>query len=215
MCVLDTIVSIMVLNLRIIIGLLGIGASMFLLPSYAEAQSIPIPEFKPKTPDVQNDGTGQLEPEAEPEPPRPTDFAMKVQLEPNEEEFAFNPYRVSNFAIAINSSSELCPTGSCEFDLEGGEMTEEITPGERQLTGKLRVDTGDSTKIMNLFATWQTVEEREQNGEQVQVIEGTLETGNDPGLVNPDYQSQINGTLTPDGNDLILEAHGTAGSPYE
>jgi hypothetical protein len=56
---------------------------MFLLPSYAEAQSIPIPEFKPKAPDVQNDGTGQLEPEAEPEPPHPTDFAMKVQLEPN------------------------------------------------------------------------------------------------------------------------------------
>jgi hypothetical protein len=91
-------------------------------------------------------------------------------------------------------------------------MTEEITPGERQLTGKLRVNTGGSTKIMNLFSMWQTVEEREQKGEQVQLIEGTLDIGNDP--INPDYQSQINGTLTPDGNDLILEAHGTAGSPY-
>ena len=127
--------------------------------------SIPIPEFKPKAPEVQDDGSSRMVPEAEPEPPRPADFAMKVQLEPNEDEF----------------------------------------------TGKLMVNTGDSMKIMNLFS-WQTVEEREQKGEQVQVIEGTLDTGNDP--INPDYQSQINGTLTPDGNDLILEAHGTAGSPY-
>jgi hypothetical protein len=200
-------------SLQIIVGLLGIAASLFSLQYYAEAQTIPIPEFRPEAPGIQDDGSNLAQqPEEEPEPPRPTDYAMKVQLEPNEDEFAFNPYRVSNFAIAISNSSELCPTGNCEFDLDGGEMTPEITPGERQLTGKLRVDTGDSTKIMNLFATWQTVEEREQNGEQVQVIEGTLDTGNDP--VNPDYQSQINGTLTPDGDDLILEAHGTAGSPY-
>ena len=58
-------------------------------------------------------------------------------------------------------------------------MSEEITPGERLLTGKLRVDVGESTKIMNLFSTWQTVEEREQNGEQVQLIEGTLDAGTD------------------------------------
>jgi hypothetical protein len=49
------------------------------LPYNAEAQTIPVPEFKPKAPDVQNDGTGQIKPETEPEPPRPTDFAMKVQ----------------------------------------------------------------------------------------------------------------------------------------
>ncbi len=112
----------------------------------------------------------------------------------------------------ISNSSELCPIGNCEFDLDGGEMTSEITLGERQLTGKLRINTGDSTKIMDLFATWQTIEEHQQVGEEVQVVEGTLDAGNDP--VNFEYQSQINGTLVSDGNDLILEAHGTAGSPY-
>ena len=198
-------------GLRVIVSLVGIVVSMISLQSYAQAQTIPIPEFKPNAPEVQQDGSSQLEPEAESEPPRPIDYAMKVQLEPNEDEFAFNPYRVSNFAIATSNSSELCPTGNFEFDLDGGEVTSEITPGERQLTGKLRVDTGDSTKIMNLFASWQIVEEREQDGEQVVVIEGTLDAGNDP--MNPDYQSQINGTLTPDDEDLILEAHGTAGRP--
>jgi hypothetical protein len=91
-------------------------------------------------------------------------------------------------------------------------MSDEISPGERILTGKLRVDTGDSTKIMDLRVNWQTVEEREQDGETVRVIEGTLDAGNDP--VKPEYESQINGTLVSDGDDLILEAHGTAGSPY-
>jgi hypothetical protein len=126
--------------------------------------------------------------------PRPTDYAMKVQLEPHENEFLRDDgyYQVSDFAIAISNSSELCPTGNCEFDLDGGEMTNEISPGERQLTGKLRVNTGDSTKIMDLFATWQTIEERQQGGKGIQVVEGTLDAGNDP--MNPDYQCQINGT---------------------
>jgi hypothetical protein len=44
------------------------------------AQTIPIPEFQPKTPRVQDDGSVQTEPETEPEPPRPTDFAMKFNL---------------------------------------------------------------------------------------------------------------------------------------
>lgn len=65
---------------------------------------------------------------------------------------------------------------------------------------------------MNIYTNWQTVEEREQNGETVRVIEGTFDVGNDP--VSPEYQSQINGTLVSDGSDLIFEAHGTAGSPY-
>ena len=203
-------------RLQIVIGLLGI-AIMIVLPTHysGEAQTIPIPEFEPRTPETQDNRGGQGEPEAEPELPRPTDFAMKVQLEPHEEKFLrdMGYYQVSNFAIAASNSSDLCPTGNCEFDLDGGEMTNEITPGERQLTGKLRVNTGESTKIMDLFATWQTIEERQQDGKEIKVIEGTFDAGNDP--VNVEYQSQINGTLVSDDNGLILEAHGTAGSPYE
>jgi hypothetical protein len=84
------------LGLRIAIGLLAITTSTFLLIGhYADAQTIPIPEFKPRAPEgqgVENGHTQQQE--SEPEPPRPADFAMKVQLEPDESEFAFNPYQV-------------------------------------------------------------------------------------------------------------------------
>ena len=205
--------------LCIVVGLVGISALVLPLSYYADAQTIPIPEFKPKAPEVQGNGSGggqqELTAEPTPEPPRPTDFAMKVQLEPHENEFLVEDgwYQVSDFALAISNSSELCPTGSCEFELEGGEMSGETTPGERSLNGKLNVDTGDTTRIMDLSAFWHTVEERQQNGETVQVIEGTLDAGTDP--ANPDYQSEINGTLTPDGSDLILEIHGSAGSQYD
>jgi hypothetical protein len=190
-------------NLRIVMGFLAIAASIFSLTYYsAEAQSIPIPEFEPKAPEVQ---------EAEPEPPRPTDFAMKVQLEPHENESARadGRYQVSNFAIAISNSSKLCPTGNCEFDLDGGEMFGDLDLV--YLDGKLRVNTGDSTKISDLYADWQTVEEREQDGETVQIIEGELRLGD---INMPEYDSQINGTLVPDGIGFILELTGTAGSPY-
>lgn len=203
-------------GLPVVIGLLTITSSMFSLSHYsAEAQTISIPEFAPKAPETTDDGSGQTR---QPEPPRAEDFAMKVQLEPYEDdEFGLHEdeYQVSDFAIAISNSSELCPTGTCKFDLDGGEMTNEISPGERQLNGKLRIDTGDSTKIMNINANWQTVEEREQDGERVQVIEGTLNAGRgDDVYSTPEYQSQINGTLVPDSNGLILEIHGIAGSPY-
>lgn len=201
----------------IIMGLIGIASLMvpLSLPYYAEAQTIPIPEFKPRVPEAQDNATGQQESTEEPEPPRPTDYAMKVQLEPHENDFLRNDgfYQVSDFALAVSNSSELCPTGQCEFELEGGEMGSEFSPGERSLSGKLNVDTGDTTRIMDLSALWRTIEERQQDGETVQVIEGTLDASTDP--VNPEYESQINGTLTPDGDDLILEVHGVAGSPYD
>jgi hypothetical protein len=105
--------------LYILTGLVSFAALMLPLPYYVEAQTKPIPEFKPKAPEAQDNGGGQQEPQAEPEPPGPSDYAMKVQLEPTDNEFMEDYYDVSNFAIALSNSSELCPTGNCEFDLDG------------------------------------------------------------------------------------------------
>ena len=92
-------------------------------------------------------------------------------------------------------------------------MSGEVTPGERALDGKLRIETGDSTKIMDLYADLQTVEEHQEDGKTVRVIQGELRTS--VGDFNkPNYQSLINGTLVPDGNDFILELIGTGESPY-
>ena len=67
-------------GIPVVIGLLTITSSMFSFQYYADAQTIPIPEFKPKAPEVQNDGSSQIQPDAEPEPPRPMDYAMKKNL---------------------------------------------------------------------------------------------------------------------------------------
>jgi hypothetical protein len=72
--------------LCILTGLVGIAALTLPLSYYAEAQTIPIPEFKPQAPGVQDNGDGQQESTAESEPPRPTDYAMKAQLEPEDDD---------------------------------------------------------------------------------------------------------------------------------
>jgi hypothetical protein len=137
--------------LIVFMGLLAITASVSSLTHYsAVAQTIPIPEFEPKVPEIQ-------------EPPR-TDFAMKVQLEPDENKTDADrgEYQVSNFALAASNSSDLClppitiPT--CEFDLEGEMWSQEyagVIPAEWILSGTLEVDTGDSTRELILHANGQ------------------------------------------------------------
>ncbi|MGC2483274.1 MAG: hypothetical protein WA398_05900 [Nitrososphaeraceae archaeon] len=53
-------------------------------------------------------------------------------MKTSENEFAREEgrYQVSDFAIAISNSSKLCPVSNCVFDLDGGEMSGEDTPGE-------------------------------------------------------------------------------------
>jgi hypothetical protein len=52
-----------------------------------------------------------------------------------------------------------------------------------------------------------------QDVENVQVIQGELITS--LGDINrPNYQSLINGTLVPDGDDFTLELIGTGESPF-
>jgi hypothetical protein len=177
-------------------------------------RNLSLPELKPKT--TGDSGAPAIsEPEA---PPVTGDFVMKVRLGPHENEFARQEgrYQVSDFAIATTNSSKLsgnlCPVSNCEFDLDG-EMSGEDTPAERALDGKLRIETGDSTRIMDLYANLQMVEERQQVGENVQVVQGELITS--LGDINrPNYQSLINGTLVPDGDDFTLELIGTGESPF-
>jgi hypothetical protein len=66
---------------------------------------------------------------------------------------------------------------------------------------------------MDLYADLQTVEERQQDGENVQVIQEELITSLDD-FNKSNYQSLINGTLVPDGDDFALELTGTGESPF-
>jgi|SRR5687768_1650569 len=136
-----------------------------------------------------------------------SELIAKIQLVPHENEFLDDYYQVSDFALVLSNSSQLCPSGNCEYDLEGGTMRAERIPDERSLAGRITIDTGESKKAMELRASWKTIEELERNGENVKVIEGILEFG--ISQFRPDNIYKINGTLTTDAENYILEMKGT------
>jgi hypothetical protein len=134
------------------------------------------------------------------------ELTAKIQLSPHENEFLDDYYQVSDFAFVLSNSSQLCPSGNCDYELEGGTMQAERIPGERSLAGRVTIDTGETKKVMELRASWKTVEELEKNGENVQVIEGTLELG--ISQFRQDNEYQINGTLSTAGDGYVLEVIG-------
>jgi len=115
-------------------------------------------------------------------------------------------YQSSDFAFATSNNSKLCPSVSCEYELVDGEMREAFAAGERSLDGKFKINTGELKKIYDLRADWEAVEEREVNGELSQMIEGTLSIGRD--VFNPQFEYDINGTLTKDGDGYLLQVVG-------
>ena len=134
------------------------------------------------------------------------ELAAKIQLVPHENEFLDDYYQVSNFAFVLSNSSQLCPSGNCEYEFEDGTMQAERIAGERSLTGRITIDIGEFKQAMELRASWKTVDEVEKYGENIKVIGGILELG--ISQFGPENKYQINGTLTTDGDNYLLEIKG-------
>ena len=134
------------------------------------------------------------------------ELITKIQLEPHENKYLDDYYQVSDFVFVLSNSSQLCPSGNCKYELEGGTMQAERISGERSLTGRITIDAGESKNMIELHASWKTVKELEQNGENVKVIKGILALGTSQ--FNPENKYQINGTLTKHGENYLLEIKG-------
>jgi hypothetical protein len=134
------------------------------------------------------------------------ELVMKIQLAPHENEYLEDYYQVSDFVFVLSNSSQLCPSGNCEYDLEGGIMQAERIPGERSLAGRITIDTGESKKMLEVRASWKTAEELEKNGGNIKVIKGVLNLGTSQ--FSPENKYQINGTLTKHGENYLLEVGG-------
>jgi hypothetical protein len=195
-----------IFSATILISILILTLSSNTLKGFS--QSLEIPEFKTKPQEnilIPNSQSNTINATTEKAPSE--EIAMKVQLEEHDDEFMDDWFQVSDFEFVASNTSKLCPAGNCEYKLYGGEMTFEYTVGERSLDGKFTVDKGESTKVMNMRASWETVEERESlDGEVIRVIAGTLGIGRNQ--FSPANEFQINGTLTPDGDVYILEVQG-------
>jgi hypothetical protein len=134
------------------------------------------------------------------------ELATKIQLVPHENEYLDDYYQVSDFVFVLSNSSQLCPSGKCKYELEDGIMQAERISGERSLAGRITIDTGDSKNMMELRASWKTVDEFEKNGDNVKDIKGTLDLGTSQ--FNPENKYQINGTFTKHGEYYLLEVKG-------
>ena len=134
------------------------------------------------------------------------ELATKIQLVPHENEYLDDYYQVSDFAFVLSNSSQLCPSGNCKYELEGGTMQAERISGERSLTGRITIDAGESKNMIELHASWKTVKELEQNGENVKVIQGILDLGTSQ--FNPENKYQINGKLSKHGENYLLDIKG-------
>jgi hypothetical protein len=135
-----------------------------------------------------------------------TELAMQIQLEPHENEYLDDYYQISDFAFMLSNSSQLCPSGNCTYELEGGTMQAERIQGERSLAGRITIETGDSKKAMELRASWRTIKELEKNDENIKIIKGILDLGTSQ--FSPENKYQINGTLTKYGENYLLEVKG-------
>jgi hypothetical protein len=160
------------------------------------SQTLQMPDFQSNSSTDKNEINDNTQPE----------LAAKIQLLPHENEFLDDYYQVSDFVFVLSNSSQLCPSGNCEYELEGGTMQAERIPGERLLAGRITIDTGEFKKMIELRASWKTVEELEKNGETVKVINGILDLGTSQ--FSPENKYQINGTLTTDGENYLLEVKG-------
>ena len=137
------------------------------------------------------------------------EVAIKFQLEPDEDAPMEGYFKVSDFQFIPTGSTTLCPTSSCEYELENGRTLFQFkTDNEKSLVGIFKVDTGESTKIMEMDTNLKAVEELEtDDGETLQVVEGKLKIGKN--ALTPEFEYKINGTQTTDGENLILELTGT------
>lgn len=134
------------------------------------------------------------------------EIVMKVQLVQHENNYLKDWYQVSNFSFVTSNTSKLCSSDLCEYKLENGKMTEEFNPGERSLTGKFNIDIAMSNELMNLSSIWKVVEEFEEDGKFIQVIEETLSLDKD--TFQPENKYQINGTLSKNNDNYFLEIKG-------
>lgn len=134
------------------------------------------------------------------------ELTAKIQLVPHENKNLDDYYQVANFGFVLSNSSQLCPSGNCKYELEGGTMQAERISGERSLTGRITIDAGDSKNMIELHASWNTVKELKQNSVTIQVIKGILDLGTSQ--FNPENKYQINGTLSKHGENYLLEIKG-------
>ena len=71
----------------------------------------------------------------------------------------------------------------------------------------MKIDKGDVKKILGIYSIFRPTEEREENGQKIETVEGTFRVGKEP-VNEADYTYNMNGTLLTAGREKILSLQG-------
>ena len=99
-----------------------------------------------------------------------------------------------DYAFIVSNNSRLCPDENCKFEFKETDLTPQSGSNDITVSGVMRIDTGEVTKILNAYSRFQPVEERQENGKTIQTIEGTFGFGREP-VNSAEFTYNVNGTL--------------------
>lgn len=130
----------------------------------------------------------------------------KMTFKQNENQVAkvFELYDLLDYTFVAGKNSEICPVQNCGFELE--EMSLTTTEGYG-LIGTMKVDIGNVKKILGIYSDFKPTEEREEQGQKIETVEGTFRIGKEP-INEAEYEYNVNGTIVTDGNERILSLQG-------
>ena len=130
---------------------------------------------------------------------------MKFQQEDTILDLIF--YHLKDYTFVVSNNNPLCDGQNCKFEFKETDLTPQSGSNDITVSGIMRIDTGEITKILNVFLDFQPVEERKENGKTIQTVEGTFRIGKEP-INEADYEYNINGTLVTSGKYKTLSVQG-------
>ena len=130
-------------------------------------------------------------------------IAIKMKFE--QQENGLESYNLKDFTLAVNNNSRMCPEQHCKFEFE--ETSLNPTLPDYGINGMMKIDKGDVKKILGIYSSFRPTEEREENGQKIETVEGTFRVGKEP-VNEADYTYNMNGTLLTAGREKILSLQG-------
>jgi hypothetical protein len=139
------------------------------------------------------------------------ELEMKADFIRQENEFLYDDifYDMVTFNFTTNDN-RLCPSNTCSYTFEDGQLSPDLITGEYAVDGKLNVDVGGTSEstTYDVSIALEVNEMLEEGNRTANITGGTIGIGGDA-LYSPIYKYQVtNGTLN-FGQSTLLYLHAT------
>jgi hypothetical protein len=136
---------------------------------------------------------------------------MKADFIRQENEFLYDDifYDMVTFNFTTNDN-RLCPSNTCSYTFDDGQLSPDLITGEYAVDGKLNVDVGGTSEstTYDVSIALEVNEMLEEGNRTANITGGTIGIGGDA-LYSPIYKYQVtNGTLN-FGQSTLLYLHAT------